>query len=129
MFIHATLNPAEPGLEAQRLLTRVEKEEIEASTSALTVDEVIWVVKRMRGMDRALEVGDALINMRGLELISVDENVLRDSLGLMRLHGFDQRDAIHAASALRCGADFIVSSDSHFDSLGRPPRKTITDKV
>ena len=129
MFIHAALNPTELGQEAQRLLTRVENEEIEASTSALTVDEVVWVVKRMRGMDQALEVGDALLNMRGLELIPVDENVLRDSIGLMRLHGFDPRDAIHAASALRRGADAIISSDSHFDSLGKPPRKPITDKI
>jgi predicted nucleic acid-binding protein len=129
VFIHAALNPTELGQTAQRLLARVENEEIEASTSALTVDEVIWVVKRMRGMDQALEVGDALLNMRGLELIPVDENVLRDSIGLMRLHGFDPRDAIHAASALRRGADAIISSDSHFDSLGKPPRKPITDKI
>ncbi len=129
MFIHAALNPTERGQKAQRLLARVENEEIEASTSALTVDEVVWVVKRMRGMDQALEVGDALLNMRGLELIPVDENVLRDSIGLMRLHGFDPRDAIHAASALRRGADAIVSSDSHFDVLEKPARKTITDKI
>ncbi|OGD47021.1 hypothetical protein A3K69_01680 [Candidatus Bathyarchaeota archaeon RBG_16_57_9] len=129
MFIHAALNPTELGQKAQRLLARVENEEIEASTSALTVDEVVWVVKRMRSMDQALEVGEALLNMRGLELIPVNENVLRDSLGLMRLHGFDPRDAIHAASALRRGADTIVSSDSHFDALGKPARKTLEEEV
>ena len=129
MFIHAALNPTELGQKAQRLLARVENEETEASTSALTVDEVVWVVKRMRSMDQALEVGEALLNMRGLELIPVNENVLRDSLGLMRLHGFDPRDAIHAASALRRGADTIVSSDSHFDALGKPARKTLEEEV
>ena len=129
MFIHASLNPEEPGQTARRLLIRIENEELEASTSALTVEEVIRVVKRMRGVDQALEAGDALLNMRGLELIPVDENVLRDSLGLMRLHGFDPRDAIHATSALRRGADNIVSSDSHFDVLEKPARKAITDEI
>jgi len=123
------LNPAELGQEARSLLVRVENGDVEASTSALTVDEVVWVVKRMRGMDQALEAGEALVNMRGLELIPVDENVLRDSIGLMRLHGFDPRDAIHAASAIRRGADHIVSSDSHFDVLEKPARKRLQDKV
>lgn len=90
---------------------------------------MVYVVKRMRGMRQALEVGDALINMRGLKLISVDESLVRDALGIMRLHGFDPRDAIHAAAALRCGADSMVSSDVHFDALGRPSRRTITDSV
>jgi predicted nucleic acid-binding protein len=129
VFIHAALNPEELGQTARRLLTRIENEELEASTSALAVDEVVRVVKRMRGVNQALEAGDALLNMRGLKLIPVDENILRDSLGLMRLHGFDPRDAIHAASALRRGADNIISSDSHFDVLGKPARTAITDEI
>lgn len=129
MFIYATLNTAEPGLKARALLTRIEEDDEEASTSTLTVDEVVWIVKKLRGMDQALEVGDALVNFRGLKLIPVDENIVRDSLKLMRAHGFDPRDAIHAASAIRCGADPIVSSDSHFDKLGKPARKNLTEPL
>ena len=86
-----------------------------------------WAVKRHRGLDYAASAGEALVNMAGLQLVPVDENIVRSSITLMRRYSFDPRDSIHAASAIRCGAEAIVSTDQHFDRMEKPVRRMINN--
>jgi predicted nucleic acid-binding protein len=129
VFIYACLETDGLGLKARGLLRRVEKGELEASTSTLTFDEVAWAVKRHRGLDHAASAGEALVNMVGLQLVPVDENIVRSSITLMRCYSFDPRDSIHAASSIRSGAEAIVSTDQHFDRMERPVRREIKDAL
>ena len=129
MFIYACLDADGLGLKSRSLLRRVEGGELEASTSTLTFDEVAWAVKRHRGLDQAASAGEALVNMAGLQLVSVDESIARSSITLMRRYSFDPRDSIHAASAIRSGAESIVSTDQHFDRMEKPGRREIKDTL
>ena len=63
--------------------------------------------------------------MPRLNLVSVDEKVLRASLDIMSKYALDPRDSIHAASAILCKADAIVSTDPHFDRVKELPRKQL----
>jgi hypothetical protein len=55
----------------------------------------------------------------------VDVDLLTIALEMIRGHGFDPRDSIHAASALTEGAEVIVSTDEHFDRLTEIRRRGI----
>ena len=125
MFIYACLNSDDVGERSRSLLRDVENGSIEASTSALSFDEVTWAVKRYRNFENAVSAGEALINMPKLDIVSIDETILRSALDLMRRYAFDPRDSIHAASAILCKANTMISSDPHFDRLKELPRKQL----
>jgi len=63
--------------------------------------------------------------MPRLSLVSVDEAVIRSAVDLMRRYEFDPRDSIHAASAIQCRAEALISRDPHFDRLKELPRKLL----
>jgi predicted nucleic acid-binding protein len=125
IFIYACLSSNDVGERSRGLIRNVENGGVEASTSALSFDEVTWAVKRYRSIEKAVSAGEALINMPKLNLVSTDETILRSALDLMRRYAFDPRDSIHAASAIACKADALVSTDTHFDRLKELPRKEV----
>ena len=69
------------------------------------------------------------MNLTGLQFVPVDENILRSSITMMRHYSFDPRDSIHAASALKCGAETIMSTDKHFDRMEKPKRREMKDTL
>lgn len=103
----------------------IEQGSTEAATSTLSFGEIVWAVKKYRGVKEAIAAGEAFVNMFGLALIPVDESVIRFSLDLMKKYFFDPRDSIHAASAILCRAEAMISTDSHFDKFEELPRKPI----
>jgi predicted nucleic acid-binding protein len=125
VFVYACLSSDDIGDRSRALLRRVETGGLEASTSALSFDELTGAVKKHRGIDQALAAGEAFISMPRLNLVSTDEEVLRTALDLMKRYAFDPRDSIHAASAIQCKADSLLSTDEHFDRLKELPRKRL----
>jgi predicted nucleic acid-binding protein len=123
IFIYACLNSQDVGEKSRRLLKEVELGKTEAASSALSFDEITWAVKKYRSLEQSIAAGDAFVNMPELVILPVDESTLRISLDLMRRYAFDPRDCIHAASAILCKADTLVSADSHFDISEEIPRK------
>lgn len=125
VFIYACLNSDDVGERSRSLLRSVENGSLDASTSALSFDEITWAVKKYRDIDQAVSAGEAFINMPRLNLISADETVLRSSLDLMKRYALDPRGSIHAASAILFKADALISTDPHFDRLKELPRKQL----
>ena len=125
VFIYASLSLGETGERARDLLRSVEIGNVEAASSTLSFDEIVWAVKKYRTMDHAIVAGEAFINMPRLTLVSVDEAVIRSAVDLMRRYEFDPRDSIHAASAIQCRAEALISRDPHFDRLKELPRKLL----
>ena len=123
MFIFAALNAEEYGGKAVALLKKVQQGEVKAITSALTFDETFWEVKKNRGMEKALETAEAMLNFPNLEIISADREVLSSALQIIRNYHLAPRDAIHAATALMEKAESFVSTDSHFDKIKELKRK------
>ena len=125
IFIFACLSSDELGERSRQLLRSVEQGNTEAATSVLSFDEIVWAVKKYRGVKEAIAAGEAFVNMLGLVLIPADEPVIRLSIDLMKRYSFDPRDANHAASAILCRAESLVSMDSHLDKLEELPRKQV----
>ena len=108
------------------LLKDVQSGKLEATSSALSFDEVVWAVKRNRTREDSIMAGEAFLNMPRLRLVAVNENLLASSLGVMRKYHLDPRDSIHVASALAEGAETIVSQDEHFDRVKEIRRRGIS---
>lgn len=125
VFLNAALNAGEIGNRARALLIRAQSGELPAATSALTYDEVFWVVRRHRNFDAALEASKTLLEMPNLAILAVDINVLWKAHELGRVYSLYPRDAIHAACALVNGLRTVVSEDEDFDRVNEIERKAL----
>jgi predicted nucleic acid-binding protein len=117
VFIYAALNADALGSKMRQLLARVEEGSEAAASSALTFDELVWVVGKYRGKEDAWAAGQAFLDLRNLKIVDVGPAVLTSALEIMRKHDLAPRDGIHAASALIRDIKTIVSSDGHFDKI------------
>ena len=116
IFIYAAIDTAETGSKARILLQQIQCGQEKASTSALTFDEVFWAIKK-QSQKQAIEAGEALLNFPNLELKPVDLELLSLTMEIIKKYNLDPRDAIHAATAIAAKADYIVSTDPHFDRI------------
>ncbi|ARD85216.1 PIN-domain RNase, VapC-type toxin [Ferroplasma acidiphilum] len=117
VFIFAALNNEELGNSAKLILEKVENRSIEASTSSLTFDEVVWIVKKNRSFEDAVSIGEAFLGMEGLHLIDVNQDLLALAISIMKKYKTYPRDSIHAATAITQKAAVVVSEDSDFDKI------------
>jgi predicted nucleic acid-binding protein len=101
---------------------------MEAASSALSFDELVWAVKKHRAPEDSMAAGEAFLNMPGLKLVAVNGDLLASTLGVMRKYRLDPRDSIHVASALAEGAETIVSEDKHFDRVKQIRRTGIRER-
>lgn len=125
VFIFAALNTEEDGDKAVILLKEIQQGIEKAVTSALTFDEVFWEVKRNRGIEKALETTEAMLNFPNIEIVPADKETVSLALRIIRKYQLAPRDAIHAATAITEKADFIVSTDAHFDKVKELKRKKL----
>jgi predicted nucleic acid-binding protein len=124
VFIFAAINTEELGEQARSLLSRIQRGEEKAGTSALTFDEVFWVIKK-HNSDLAFEACHALLNFPNLEIIAANKELASSALQLIRDCQLRPRDALHAATAIAEKADYIVSEDPDFDRITQLKRKTL----
>ena len=125
VFLYATLSQERIGARARALLQQVQRGKENAYSSALTFDEIVWVVKQHRRMEDAVAAGEAFLNFPNLRLIPVDGDLLTQALEIIKRYELDPRDSIHAASAISENVETIISTDQHFDRIGGLHRKSI----
>jgi len=125
VFIFASLNNEELGNSARFILEEVENGNIEASTSSLTFDEVVWIIKKNRSFEDAIAAGEAFLNMQRLHLVDVNPDLLALSISIMKKYRTDPRDSIHAATAIAQKATVFISEDSDFNRIGELKRNSI----
>jgi uncharacterized protein len=124
VFIYASINTGELGKSAEALLAQVQRGEEKAKTSVLTFDEVFWAIKK-QNLKLALQVCQALLNFPNLDIVPVDRELALAALHIIKEHNLAPRDALHAATAIAEKADYIVSTDAHFDRVNELKRKQL----
>lgn len=115
--IYAALDHGAAGRWCRDILSRIEEGEDSAVTSALTLDEFTYKVRKEEGAEASVEAGRMLLGIRNLRFISVDQEVLWKSLELVEKLDLYPRDSIHAATALLQGVATIIAQDKDFDVL------------
>lgn len=110
--------------KARVILVCVEKGLVNAYTSTLTWDELVWVVRKTLGSKDAVEKGKMLLQFPKLKFIDVDENTLLQAQKLVEKYELKPRDAIHASAALSKSLT-IISDDTDFDIVKELKRTSI----
>ncbi len=121
--IYAALDSEASGGWSRDLLLRIEKGEDSAVTSALTLDEFTYKVRKEEGIEASLEAGRMLLDTPNLRFIPVDYEVLWRSLEVVEKLGLYPRDSIHVATALLENISTIVSEDKDFDAVPKIERQ------
>jgi predicted nucleic acid-binding protein len=103
------------GKDAARILRKIESDEFSAYTSALTWDEVVWVVRKTFGKEDSIESGRKLLQFPNLKFIEVGDSIIAKSQSLIEKYQLKPRDAIHCSSAISKGINLLLSDDPDFD--------------
>jgi predicted nucleic acid-binding protein len=127
VFLNALLNQEVHGERARTIIQRLQKGEITAATSALSFDEVFWIVKKHRDFINALRAAKALLEIRNLMFLEVSDKTLWSAYNLAEKYRLNPRDAIHAACALDHAISTVVSEDTGFDKVKEIRRQGILD--
>ncbi len=104
VFIYPVLYSEEEDPKSKKaldILRRVAKGEMSASTSKITWDEIVWVVRKTMGKSEAINQGQKLLGFQNLKFISVDENILSQAQALINKYNLRPHNSIHVASAIQ----------------------------
>ena len=114
---------------AEEVLRKIATGELEAYTSTLTWDEVVWVVYKVMGYADSVEIGRKLLAFPNLRLISVSSEVIIEAQRLMEGYRLSPRDSTHCASALLRGVKLSISEDKDFDVVKELVRLSLKDFI
>lgn len=93
------------------LFQAVDRGELRAVTSALTLLETLVVPLRAENRALAARYEALLTKSRGLRMINLDSNLMRTAAEIRALTGAATPDALQLAGALRGGATAFVTND------------------
>ncbi len=127
VFIFAAISNDSRAEKAKALIKEVILGKLSATTSSLTIDEVVWKIwKETKNRSLAIEEGLRILQFDNLSFVNISDKIMLNSLNLMKDNiNLKPRDAIHLAAALSIGAQIIVSDDSDFDGLKEIKRKSL----
>ncbi len=117
IFVFAFLESGNYGQSFRKILGMVEEQKIFASTSALTIDEVLWVLSKEIPKNEAISACKSILNIKGLKILVVDKNTISESLNIVENYNLKPRDAIHIAVMKINKIKEILSEDSDFDKI------------
>ena len=109
---HETLLPV-----VEPLFAAIDDGRIAATTSALTLLEVLVVPLRHGDVALARRYEALLSRGRGLTMLDVSRSVLRDAAALRAATGARTPDAIQLATALQAGCSAVVTNDRAMPEL------------
>ncbi|NLL10464.1 MAG: type II toxin-antitoxin system VapC family toxin [Methanomicrobiales archaeon] len=113
--------------QSKQLLSDIIRHNIQACTSILTWDEIVFVVRKKIGIDESIRTGEKFLSFPNMRFIEPDHEILTIAQDFITSYKIRPRDAIHAASAYHYGAKAFVSDDSDFDCMKEIQRVSLQD--
>lgn len=101
----------------QRLFDEADAGSRELVTSALTLLEVMVVPYRAGNIELAARYEAILTNSRGISLIDISREQLRDAAQLRAATGLRTPDALQLAAAIAAGCTTFVTNDRRIPSV------------
>ena len=115
-FLFANFDKTTRGENAWRLQQKIISGE-KAMTSALTLDEVMWVIIKNKRKAALRETVEDIYAMPNLAIREISASAPLDALALMEQFDLKPRDAFHVAVMKTTGTNDIVSDDPDFDRV------------
>lgn len=116
IFINAKIWHNKDGLACAELLKKIDSGEQNATTSPLVLNEVLYIIKDLKGLEPAERAWINIQHINNLSILPIDQKVMAYVLGYVKL-GLEPQDAFHAATMKANGVDTICSYDKGFDKI------------
>ncbi|MBU1252696.1 MAG: type II toxin-antitoxin system VapC family toxin, partial [Nanoarchaeota archaeon] len=100
IFIFAIMNNKEKGESCRKILRGVASGKIDAATSGLTWDEVIYFLIKRASLKTIKQQSNKILKFPNLIFLKTDLEILEKAEELRTCYGLKPRDAIHAATAI-----------------------------
>ena len=120
LFALAALNDDANGRKAVAILGRCFLGKFQLSTSVLTYDEFVWVIRKKFGPMKALENGSAFLQMMKVRIFPLTSQHLVAAQGYAERFNLKPRDSLHLATAILAGEKQFLSEDKEFKKLDLP---------
>lgn len=117
VFIYALLSNDKRGAYCREVLFNMVSNKIEAATSVLTWDEVVYALSKHRGAELSIKEGEKFLSLPNLDFVRADISLISKAQKIMSQFGLGPRDSIHIASAILSGCKEIISDDSDLDAI------------
>src|SRR3989338_620550 len=95
IFIYSIIDGGPFGELAREILELVQSGALDAFTSVLTFDEIVYVVKKTKGQTQAIAAGTAFLDFNNLRIVEAKKETTRIALKAMEEYSLLPRDAIH----------------------------------
>ena len=115
-FIFSIFSLDEKGKNARAILNKI-KNGKKAVTSALTLDEVMWTIKKNNQTDKMRTVIEGIYAFKNIEIKEVSPLIPLRALDFMENSNLKPRDAFHASVMEEFNIKEIVTDDSDFDKI------------
>ncbi len=114
ILIYPRIDKGEKGNLCRKILEEIEGGDISV-TSLLTLDEVVWIVRKNLDYEKAIQYAKDLINS-DINFLPVNIEDTIKSFDLMEI-GLKSRDALHAATCINHGIFSILTDDPDFKKV------------
>ncbi len=116
-FLFSILDVTQKGENARKIQDSIIRGKQDATTSALTLDEIMWVLIKNKKKHMLRTVVEGIYSMPNLDVSVVSSTVPLLALELMEKHELLPRDAFHVATMKEGKIRSIVSDDDDFDKV------------
>ncbi|MBI2583253.1 MAG: type II toxin-antitoxin system VapC family toxin [Candidatus Aenigmarchaeota archaeon] len=117
VFIYAAGAGTAKGERAREVIQAVQSGKLQAASSVLTFDEVVWELRKQIGMESALIATQSFFLLPDLEIYNATRGIFLDALEIMRHEKMKPRDSIHMATMRNHGIHEILTEDPDFGNV------------
>ena len=117
VFVYAATNDEDVGKTARAFLEKTKNRAVECITSVMTLDEVLWVLKRLVGKERAHELTAPLLAFPNLTIADLTPAIMADAFNVYAASSLDPHDAVHLATMRAKNVKTIMTEDADFDKI------------
>ena len=115
-FVYARFSQEDVGRRARRMLKKIQDGQ-HAITSVLTIDELMWVMRKQGLAKQMREVIEDIFSIATLSIVEVSPSIALASLDFVEKYNLKPRDAFHAATMKEFNEKKILSDDKDFDRV------------
>lgn len=105
------------GPAVEPLFSAIDREEIEAVTTGVTLVETLVVPLRQKQQELAARYRALLTRSRGLRMVDLSRSILRTAAEIRAATGARTPDALQLAGALAAGCTALVTNDRRLPTL------------
>jgi len=117
IFIYAATNDEEKGDASRELLNKIINGKEKGFTCALTWDEVVHSIWKLRGKEKAIIEGKKMLELTSIVWFKISKENINKAQDLMEEYNLKPRDAIHAATAIINNITQFATDDPDFDQI------------